>query len=150
MPALVLPKRSMFIGIFSAGTPSCSRTYSLMRWLAWWARNQSIWSIDDLRLLAERARALGQLRHRELEELLAVHPRDVRLLVEHVALPVRPRPEAAARDVEELGGAAVGVELEPARPGVAIGRAEDERARAVAEEDGERAVLVRALALPRA
>jgi hypothetical protein len=51
----------MFIGIRSAGTPSFSRTYSLMRWLAWCARNQSIWSIVILASLHSSRAHSGSL-----------------------------------------------------------------------------------------
>src|SRR5579859_2970445 len=64
------------------------------------------------RLGAKRASALGQLGDGELEELASIHGRNVLLLVVVGVLPVRPRPEPAALDVEELRRASVGVDLQ--------------------------------------
>ena len=68
----------------------------------------------DPLLDAERPGRFRELRHRETKQLFAVHPWDMRLLVEVILLPVGARPKAAARDVEEAGAPSVGVNLDPA------------------------------------
>ena len=120
----------------SIGTPSLCAVIAMMRRFAWCGTSQSTSVVASPARSSAAAPVCGELDDGVLEDLLAGHPH-------HAGGAGRGR---AAVDVEQVGVAAVGVQVgrEDAAvvggPG-ALGRLQDQRARAVAEQHAGRAVL---------
>ncbi len=111
---------------FSSGTPRRCAAASMMRALAWWATKTSMSSMP---MPARCERDLGRLDHPRdgvAVDLAALHPQQPLL---HV-------------DVEQVGVAAVGAQLERRDPVLDLVRRDDDRAGSVGEEDRGAAVGV--------